>query len=128
LVKVSQSEGTVGKAVIVGVGDSLVPGVGVKVAVASIVGVGVNPRIVRPAPIEGRSVRLLFPCETRAVHSIVVCPPRMPLASKVNTGPLVVALFPLLPAIATINTPLCGSLMAVTASAPNKLDTTMLSV
>jgi hypothetical protein len=39
-------------------------GVGVNVAV------GVVPTTVRPAPVDGRSVRTLSPLETRAVHSI----------------------------------------------------------
>ena len=42
------------------------------------------------------------------------------MTSKVKTGPLVVALLPLLPAIAKIKLPFCGLLNAVAGSAPNK--------
>ena len=49
-----------------------------------------------------------------------------PVAEKVNAGPLVVALFPLLPAMATIKLPFCGPLTTITASVPNRPLSVML--
>lgn len=43
-----------------------------------------------------------------------------PVIVKVNTAPLVVALFPLLPAMATIKLPFCGPLTTMTASVPKR--------
>jgi hypothetical protein len=97
----------------VGVGDSAVVGVEV--------GVGILPVTVRLVPVEERLVSILSPLDTRAVHSIAVWPACKPLALKVNTAPLVVALLPLLPAIATMKLPFCGPLIATAASAPNRL-------
>lgn len=102
----------------VAVGDPT--GVGVKVAVMGTL------RMVRPVPVEGRDARRLSPFETRAVHSIGVCPPCRPVTAKVKTGPLVVALLPLLPAIATMKLPLFGPLKAAAASAPKRLPISML--
>lgn len=104
----------------VDVGDS--KGVGVEVNVA----VGAIPIMVRLAAVDGRAVRILSPFETRAVHSMVACPACRALALKVNAGPLVVALLPLLPAMATMKVPFCGSLIAAAASAPKRPPTTIL--
>jgi hypothetical protein len=102
----------------VGVGDSAVVGVEV--------GVGVLPVTVRLVPVEERLVSILSPFDTRAVHSIALCPACKPLALKVKAAPLVVALFPLLPAIATMKLPFCGSLIATAGSAPKRLAAVML--
>lgn len=102
----------------VGVGDS--PAVGVEV------GVGVSPTTVRLVPVEGRLVSILSPFDTRAVHSIALWPACNPLALNVNAAPLVVALLPLLPAIATMKLPPCGPLIATAASAPKRLVTVIL--
>jgi hypothetical protein len=48
---------------------------------------------------------MLSPFETRAVHSIAVCPACKPVTLKVKAAPLVVALLPLLAAIATMKLP-----------------------
>ena len=81
----------------VGVGDSAVVGVEV--------GVGVLPVTVRLVPVEGRLVSILSPFETRAVHSMALWPACKPLTLNVKAAPLVVALLPLLPAMATIKLP-----------------------
>src|SRR5262249_19821598 len=88
-----------------GVAVSLDTEVGVGDSTAVEIAVGAVPVMVTSAPVEGRAVRSLFPVETRTVHSTEVCPACNPVTSKVKTGPLVVALFPLLPAIATIKVP-----------------------
>jgi hypothetical protein len=103
----------------VGVGDSAV--VGVEVGV----GVGV-PVTVRLVPVEERLVSILSPFDTRAVHSIALWPACKPLTLNVKAAPLVVALFPLLPAIATMKLPFCGSLIATAGSAPKRLVAVML--
>ena len=108
------------------VGDT--SGVDVKMGVGDSTGVevGTIPATVRLVPVEGRSVSILSPFETRALHSIALCPACKPLTLKVNTTPLVVALLPLLPAIATMKLPFCVPLIAVTGSAPKRPPTTML--
>src|SRR6185369_3220617 len=120
-VKVSQSlVGDVGVAVNVAVGGT--PGVDVGGGGPPGVGVGVGvlPRITRLAPIKGSSVSTLFPVETRALQSMADWPAFDPVTLNVNTVPLVVALLPLLPAIATMKLPFCGPLIALTESLPNK--------
>jgi hypothetical protein len=102
------------------VGDS--KGVGVDVNVA----VGALPIMVRLAGVDGSEVRILSPFETRAVHSMVACPACKALALKVKADPLVTALLPLLPAMATMKVPFCGSLTAAAASAPKRLPTAIL--
>ena len=130
-VAVSTGVEEVGVAVSTGVeevGVAVSAGVGVDVNV----GVGVPSIIVRvAAPVEGKGVRLPSPIETRAVHSIEVsatCPKGRckAVTLKVKAGPLVVALLPLLPAMAKIKLPFCGLLNAVTGSAPNKPPATTL--
>ena len=96
----------------VAVGDSA--GVGVDVAVGAV------PVTVRFVPVDGRVVRTLVPVDTRAVQLIAVCPACRPVTLNVKAGPLVVALLPLLPAIAKIKVPFCELLNAVAGSAPNK--------
>src|SRR5689334_4322209 len=128
-VKVSQSlVCELGVAVNVAVGGT--PGVGVDVGGGGPpgvgVGVGVLPRITRLAPTNGSSVRRLSPAETRALQSMADWPSFKPVRLKVNTVPSVVALLPLLPAIATMKLPFCGPLMATTESFPNKPATEML--
>lgn len=122
-----------GKGVILGVAlgvdadpSGVALGVGEKIGVEVIVGVGKIPRTLRLAPIEGRAVSTLSPLETRTVQSSPVCPVCKPFTSKVNAVPLVVALLLLLPAIATMKLPFCGPLIAVTGSAPKRLATLML--
>src|SRR5688572_11900387 len=111
----------------VGVGDSTgVTDVGVSKGVGVDVAVGRLPTIVRLVPVEGRLVRRLSPFETRAVHSISVWPACNPSTLNVKAAPLVVALLPLLPAIATMKLPFCGSLMAAAASAPKSEVTAIL--
>jgi len=111
----------------VNVSQSLVGEVGVaKTDVGVHEGVGVRLRITRSDPDEGRGVSVALPVETRAAQSMVVCPGCKAFTSNVKTGPLVVALFPLLPAIATINVPACGALTAATESVPNRFATVML--
>jgi hypothetical protein len=113
----------------VGVGDSTgVEEVGVKEGIGVGVNVGVTalPTIIKLVPVEGIDVRILSPFETRAVHSIAVCPACRPVAVNVKAAPLVVALFPLLPAIATMKLPFCGPLVATAGSAPKRLVTVML--
>jgi hypothetical protein len=102
----------------VGVGDSAAVGVDV--------GVGTSPTTVRLVPVEGRLVSILSPFDTRAVHSIALWPACKPLALKVKAAPLVVALLPLLPAMATMKLPFCGPLIATAGSAPKRLVTRML--
>ena len=51
---------------------------------------------------------------------------KLRLLENILTGPLVVALLPLLPAMATMKLPSCGPLMAEAASAPKSVPTTML--
>lgn len=101
----------------VGVGDSAAVGVEVGVAVST---------MVRLVPVEGRLVSILSPFDTRAVHSIALWPACKPLALKVKAAPLVVALLPLLPAMATMKLPFCGPLIATAGSAPKRLVTRML--
>lgn len=105
-----------------------VAGVGVEVGVSVGVNVGVGalPVTVRLVPVNGISVRMLSPLETRALHSTALCPACRPFRLKVNAAPLVVALLPLLPAIATMNVPFCGPLIATAESAPKRLVTVML--
>ena len=50
-----------------------------------------------------------------------------PFAENVKAAPLVVALFPLLPAMATIKLPFCGPLTTVTESVPKRLVAVMLA-
>jgi hypothetical protein len=83
----------------VSVGFSVPTGVGVKVAV------GALPLIVTTAPDEERGVSTLLPVETRTVHSTELCPACNAVTLKVKAGPLVVALLPLLPAMATMKLP-----------------------
>jgi hypothetical protein len=97
-------------------------GVGVKVEV------GASPLIVRLVLVAGRLVRILSPLEIRTLHSIAVCPDCRPVAWKVKAVPLVVALLPLLPAIATMKLPFCGSLIATAGSVPKRLVTWMLLI
>ena len=92
----------------VGVGDSTGVSevdVGVSNGVGVEVGVGASPVIVRSVPVAGRLVRMLSPLEIRTLHSIAACPACKPFTSKVKAAPLVVALFPLLPAMATMKLP-----------------------
>lgn len=70
------------------------------------VGVAGLPRTVRLPGIKSISVRALSPLETRALHSTTVWPACEPVILNVNAVPLVVALFPWLPAIATMKVPL----------------------
>jgi len=98
----------------VSVGFTVPTGVGVKVAV------GALPVTVTSVPVEERGVSTLSPFETRTVHSTEVCPVCKAVTVKVKTGPLVVALLPLLPAIATMKLPFCGPLIAAAASAPKR--------
>ena len=122
-----------GKGVILGVAlgvdvdpSGVALGVGEKIGVEVIVGVGKIPRTLRLAPIEGRAVSTLSPLETRTVQSNAVCPACKPFKSKVNAVPLVVALLLLLPATATMKLPFSGPLIAVTGSAPKRLATVIL--
>ena len=96
--------------VAVGVGDS--PGVdcvavGVSIGVDVKVGVGDSPTTGRLVPVAGRLVSRLSPLETRALHSMGLSPACRPLTLKVKAAPPVVALLPLLPAMATMNFPVC---------------------
>jgi hypothetical protein len=106
--------------------DEVGVGVGDSTAVGVEVGVGVLPVTVRLVPVEERLVSILSPFDTRAVHSIALCPACKPVALKVKAAPLVVALFPLLPAIATMKLPFCGSLIATAGSAPKRLAAVIL--
>lgn len=82
------------------------------------VGVPVLPRIVKVSVTNGISVSVLLPCETRALHSIAVCPACKPITWKVNAAPLVVALLLSLAAMATIKLCAPGPLIADAGSAP----------
>ena len=108
----------------VGVGVFVeLPGILVGVSVAEgcvAVGVAVPPRIVNVSVTNGMSVRVLFPCETRALHSIVVCPACKPFTLNVNTVPLVVALLPSLAATATIKLCAPGPFTTDTVSGPKR--------
>ena len=113
----------------VGVGDPTgvsEVGVGVSKGVGVKLGVGSSPTTVRLVPVDEILVSRLSPLDTRAVHSIAVCPAWRPLALKVKAAPPAVALLPLLPAIATMKLPFCGSLTATAGSGPNKFVATML--
>ena len=115
----------------VGVGDSTgvsVVDVGVSNGVGVKVGVGASPVTVRLVPVAGRLVRMLSPLEIRTLHSIAVCPACSPVALNVNAAPLVVALFPLLPAMATMKLPFCESLIATARSGPKRLVTAILLI
>ena len=115
----------------VGVGDSTgvsEVGVGVSKGVGVKLGVGSSPTTVRLVPVDEMLVSRLSPLDTRAVHSIAVCPAWRPLALKVNAAPPAVALLPLLPAIATMKLPFCGSLIATAGSGPNRLVAAMLLI
>ena len=83
-------------------------------------GADVASSTVRLMGTESISVRALFPMETRAAHLISVCPACKPVTSKVNTAPSVVAFCPLLPAIATMKLPFCGSKVATAGSVPKR--------
>lgn len=91
--------------------DEVAVGEAIGVAVSDPSGVDVNvavgplPVIVRVVPTQSTAVRMLSPFETRAVHSIGLCPATRPVTLKVNTTPLVVALLPLLPAMAKMKLP-----------------------
>ena len=122
-VAVSTGVREVGVAVSAGVKEV---GVGVSNGVGVCVAVGKLPTTVRLVPVDERLVRTLSPLETRTVHVIALCPACKPVAVKVKAGPLLVALLPLLPAIATIKLPFCGSLIATAASAPKRLVTAIL--
>ena len=106
----------------VSVGFTVPTAVGVCVTVA----VGALPVMVITVPVEERDVSTLLPVETRTAHSTEVCPACNAVTLKVKTGPLVVALLPLLPAIATMKLPFCGPLIAAAASAPNRDPMVML--
>ncbi len=115
----------------VAVGVSLVPEVAVAVGVSSGAGVevavGTLPEMVtEAAPVEESGVSVLLPVETRAVQSTEACPACNAFTSKVKTSPLVVALLPLLPAIATMKLPFCGPLTALTGSVPKSVPTVIL--
>ena len=128
-VAVSTGVREVGVAVSTGVKDV---GVGEAPGVSEATGVGVNvavgrlPMTVTEPPLEGIWVRTLLPVETRTVQSIEDCPACNPFTLNVNAVPSVVALFPLLPAIATMNVPFCGPLIATAGSAPKREVTAML--
>lgn len=85
------------------------------------VAVGPVPVTVTLVPVDAISVRMLSPLETRASHSIGEVPATRPVTLKVNAEPLVVALLPLLPAMAKIKLPFCGPLSTATGSAPNRV-------
>lgn len=85
------------------------------------VAVGPVPVTVMLVPVDAISVKILSPFETRASHSIGEVPASKPVTLNVKAEPLVVALFPLLPAMAKMKLPFCGPLSAVTGSAPNRL-------
>src|SRR6476620_12076748 len=115
----------------IGVGVGVAPGSsGVEDGTGDTTGVGVGvvvvPRITTLAPTKGSSVRRLSPLETRALHSTADWPAFKPVRLNVNTVPSVVALLPLLPAMATMKLPFCGPLIAVAGSAPNRSATEML--
>lgn len=90
------------------------------------VGDGMLPTMVSVSPMEGMLSNTPCPFETRAVHSIGVCPSCRAFARKVNAGPLVDAFCPLLPAIARMKLPFCGPFIADTGSVPNSVVTPIL--
>lgn len=93
------------------------------------VGVGVSapPLTVRIAgPRDKILTRAPSPLDTRAMHSIEVCPVCNPVALKVKAAPLVVARRLLLPAMAKTKLPFCGPLSAVAGSAPKRPAAAML--
>ncbi len=111
----------------VAVADPL--GVEVNTGVADAIGVkvGATPTTLKlAAPVDERLVSTLSPFETRAVHSIAACPASKPFTLKVNAVPLVVALLPLLPAIAKIKLPFVGPFIATAGSAPKRPATATL--
>ena len=115
----------------VGVGDSTgvsEVGVGVSKGVGVKLGVGSSPTTVRLVPVDEILVSRLSPLDTRAVHSIAVCPAWRPLALNVKAAPPAMALLPLLPAIATMKLPFCGSLTATAGSDPNRLVAAILLI
>ena len=119
-ITVGVAEGEVEVGINVEVGEA---GTGVEVTV----GVGVdNPRTVMLVPTYGMLVNAPFPCEMRAVQSMAVSPACKPFTVKVKTVPLVVALFPFLPAMAAMKLPPCGPKIVVAASAPKRFVKTML--
>src|SRR5574341_848210 len=115
-----------GVEVAVSLGPAVAVAVGDPTGVAVCVAVGALPVIVTVVPVEEIDVSTLLPVETRAVHSTEVCPACSAVTVKVKTGPLVVALLPLLPAIATMKLPFCGSFIAAAASAPKRDPIVML--
>jgi hypothetical protein len=102
----------------VAVGETTGVAVSEPTAVGVNVAVGPLPVTVSVVPTHSISVRMLSPFETRAVHSTVVCPATRPVTLKLKTSPLVVALLPLLPAMAKIKLP-TPSFTATTGSSPN---------
>lgn len=70
----------------------------------------------------------LSPFETRARHSMLVCPVINPFTLKVKAAPLEVALLPLLPATARMKLPFEGPLIADTGSAPKRLAMVILLI
>ena len=102
--------------------------VGVKAGVGVNVGVGVRPRMSRKAPPVGKDVSTLSPFETRASQRMDACPVCRAVTLKVKTAPLVVALLPCVPAMARMNVPGCGTLMAATASTPKRFPIVILLV
>jgi hypothetical protein len=124
-VAVSTGVEEVGVAVAVSTGVEEV-GVAVSVGVGVGVSVGKVPTTVTLVPVEGRLVSTLSPLDTRTVQEIALCPACKPVTVKVKADPLVVALFPLLPAIATMKLPFCGPLIATAESAPKRPATAML--
>lgn len=92
------------------------------------VAVSAFPKMVSVSGIYKILSRELSPFETRARHSILVCPACKPLALKVKAVPLEVAFLPLLPAIARIKLPFDGPLIADTGSAPKRPETVKLLI
>ena len=104
---VTDGPGEVG--VLVGVGGvKLGTGVSTGVVGPGVGGVGVAelPNTVRLPGTKSIAVKVLVPCETRALHSTAVWPACAPVKVKVNAVPSAVALLPPLPATATIKLPL----------------------
>jgi len=93
---------------------------GVEVGAGAGAGTEAGSIMVRLMGTESISVRALFPTDTRAAHLISVCPACRPVTSKVNTAPSVVAFWPLLPAMATMKLPFCGSKVATAGSVPKR--------
>jgi hypothetical protein len=100
--------------------------VGVNVRTGVGVAVETLPRMVRLLGTDKIVVSTFAPVETRAVQSIGVWPACWLLMSKVKAVPPAVALWPLLPAIATMTIPPNGPLIATTGSAPKRLVGTIL--